>query len=599
MSDTWRIQTILNDQSAVTRPSVGSVGATVIRAPKGNAVPLFFAPGQEKRILNMFGTPSSSWPDIWEAIQYNKEFPLWISAPSADSYHGGLIVRPAGTQAFSGGVSTVASFTFSAFPQYEDMGTGDGSTTNFTFTVGNYTDYSAGTLEIVVDGTMENIVVSGSAPEVLTGDNGTGTFTEATGVVDYTLNTAPSSGEVIEVYYQLDISDAYFVLFDKSPSIDELAAKITHDGTYFVIDAARKSGLTYTQLAGYPKNGSIVDGTKDGFGATVFIDDLLADTDFVGGIANTAATFSSFVDDTDYVDFDGGSRGTTTITELTTGWDYFQQKRTYPVDIFFDTTAVSGISALFAVLRSTYQKYSAYLMPLANSAASEAVANKVIESVSSRGVYYYWNWARVRDSYNNSSFWTTLMGSVATKHAQMYNVYNGLAPAWIDENGHGGQISAGVIEMAYDPSEVELQAMDVGAVNPIVFDPQYGVMIVSQKTSLTSLSDYSYIGHSRTADYIIKNTLEQVLPYQIVKLNDADHRNRASIKASSILSPLGIAPVNLLREWVVICDETNNTDEVLNRREFLIEIRVKFTPFSESIKLIFTNVDQTTSVTGG
>jgi hypothetical protein len=189
------------------------------------------------------------------------------------------------------------------------------------------------------------------------------------------------------------------------------------------------------------------------------------------------------------------------------------------------------------------------------------------------------------------------MGRVATKHAQMYDVFNGLAPSWIDENGHGGQLGGNIIEMAYDPSETQKQTLsEDNQINPIEFNTQYGVMITAQRTSLTSLSDYSYINHSRTADYIILNVERQVLPYQITKLNDADHRNRARIKGDAIVSPLAGAPYNLLRSYAIKCDSENNTNQVLNRREFVFEIAVKFTPTSESIRFIFTNVDQTTSV---
>lgn len=597
MSDSWRITTLLNDQSSVVQPIIGSVGATVIRAPKGYSKPTFFTPGQEQRIINFFGTPSSTYPDIWEAIQYNQEFPLWVSAPSADSLHGGVVVRPSGTKAFVGGIASAENVTFSNFPQTEEFGTGDGSTATFLLTVSAFADYVGGSIEVIVDGAPENIAVSGTATETLTGDNGTGTFDTSNGALSYTFNTAPAEDAFIQVFYQLDFSDAYFVLFDKSPSADQFGVIVTHDGTNFSVDAYRKDGVNYDQITGYPKEASIVVGAKNGFGQNIFLDELFASNDFIGGVANTGATFTSFVDDTTQVDFAGGYRGTTSATELAEGWAYFQKTRTYQADVFFDPTADPSIPNVFNTLRNTHQKYSHYILPLPNEDSTAALATKNGYSISNRGISFYWNWARVRDVYNNSSLWTTLAGAVAKKHARMYDVYNGLAPSWIDDaGGHGGQISAGVLEMAYDPSETELQTLDRGSVNPIVLDPVYGSMIVSQRTSLTALSDYSYIGHSRTADYLIRNIIEQVLPFQITKLNDQAHRNRARIKGEAIITPLAAAPYNLLREFRVICDETNNTDEVLNARQFVYEVRIKFTPFSETIRFLFTNVDQTVSV---
>lgn len=596
MSDSWRIDVILNDQSAVTQASAGSVGATVIAAQKGAATPVFFAPGQEKRIRDMYGTPSSTYPQVWEAIQYNAEFPLWISAPSSNSKHGGVIVRPSGTESFAGGIPGAEDLSFSNFPQIEQDGVGDGSTTNFVYTIGNFADYKALSVDVLLGGVSENIVaVDNGATETLTGDNGSGTYTKATGVVDYTFNSAPGTGVTVEVSYDIDISDAYFVLFSKSPSADELAVQVSHNGTNFSVLAARKdSAGNYSTITGYPETVSIVEGTKDGFGSNIFVDEVFANTDFIGGKANTSATFTSFTNDSDYVDFDGGYRGTTSGSDLVEGWSYFQKKRKYPIDIFFDASADPLIPTTFNTLRNSYQKYSHYLLPLPREGASDAITTKQTYSVSNRGVSFYWNWGRVQNTYTGGSFWTTLMGRVAVKHGQMNDIFNGLQPAWIDENNHGGQLGGGILEMEYDPSEFELESLDQSAVNPIIFEPEYGVLIASAKTSLTSLSDYSYIGHSRSADYLIKNILEQALPAQLTKLNDQSHRTRVRLKADSIVRPVFAA--GLLREYLIICDETNNDDNVLQRREFVLDVGVKFTPFSETIRFVFTNVDQTTTV---
>lgn len=597
MSDSWRIDVILNDQSAVTQASIGSVGATVIKATKGSAVPTFFAPGQERRIRDMFGTPSPTYPEVWDAIQYNASFPMWISAPSSNSRHGGVVVRPGGTEAFAGGLPGAEDLTFSALPQIEQAGTGDGSTTNFTYTTGGLSDYVALSVDILLDGVSENVtaVDGGAGIENLTGDNGSGTYTVATGVVDYTFNAAPDSAETVEVRYDVDFSDAYFVLFSKSPSADEFATQITHNGTNFSVAVSRKdSAGNYKSLVGYPKTMSIIEGTKDGFGSNIFVDNLLADTDFIGGKANPNVTFTSFSDDVALVDFDGGARGTMAGTDLVTGWAYFQQKRKYAADIMFDASADPLIPDVFNTMRDSYQKFSHYVLPLPKQDSSPALSTKSGYSISNRGISFYWNWGRVQNQYTGGSFWSTLMGRAAIKHAQMFDTYNGLQPSWIDENGHGGQLGGGVLELAYDPSETALEALDQGAVNPIIFDPQNGVLLASAKTSLTSLTDYSYIGHSRLADYLIKNIQEQALPAQLTKLNDQDHRKRVSLKADSIVRPVFAS--GLLREYGVVCDETNNTDEVLQRREFVLDVAVKFTPFSETIRFVFTNLDQTTSV---
>ena len=602
MSDSWRIQTILNDTSSVVQSNVGSVGATVIKASRGPVVPVKINKGQTSRILDIFGPVSASYPGVWEAIQYAKKYPLWLAAPSTDGLYGGVMVTSAGTKTLHSGVSAIdsANFDFAAVPITETLGTGDGTTTNFTLTIAEDTIYVHQSLDILVNGTSITVSASDAEPEVLTSTDGSGTYTRATGVVDFTFDTAPASGASIQVSYDADYSaTAYMAFFSRDPQADYMSTMITqNDDDTFTVHLYKKSGSTYTEIQGSPFTVSTVTGAKDGFGKIIYAEDLFDGSDYVNTLVNSALPVASFTDDTTKVDFAGGVRGTTSSSEYTSSWNYFQQSRTYPADVFFDTTADSGIPDLFVTLRSTYQKYSAYLLPLPNDTLSNNITTKTGYSISDRGIYFYWNWFKVKDSDTTSSatFWTNLLGKVATKHADMYVVYNGLAPAWIDENGLGGQLSGGVLEAAYDPSESDLKLADTNQINPIILDPQYGVMITSDRTSLTSLSDYSYIPHSRTADWILKTIISQVLPYQLVKLNDNAHQTRVRTKAETILAPLVSPPYNLLEDFAVKCDDENNDATVKSLRQFVLSVAVKCTPTSEEIKFIFTNTEQGANV---
>lgn len=596
----WRVTVLEQNLSGTVLPQVGNDNATVIRASKGPLIPVYIDKGGEKRILNLFGKPSSTYPDVWDVIEANKKAGIWVSAPSKNGLYSGVLVTKTGTVALTSGQSTT-SIDFDAIPIEETVGTGDGSTATFVKTLTDKSFYVNQTLDIEVAGTSINVTASDAATELLTTspDVGTGTYVRATGVLTFTFTSIPTNGQAITVTYDTDRSaDVYMALFSRAPQDDDLSVQITEASAVFTIDAYKiNDDNEYEELPLSPYDVSLTPNTKDGFGANIYVDDVFEDDDFIIPVVNTDLTFTTFVDDVAKVDFAGGDRGDTiTITELTLGWAYFQQTTTYAADIFFDCTADSGIPAIFETLRGTYQKYSAYLLPLPNQAYATAIVTKSGYSVSNRGIYFYYNWGKARDIYNNSYLWSPLMGRIAGKHADMVDVYNGLAPSWIDENNHGGQLGSGIVEMAYDLSEAALEALDTSQINPIVFDNQYGVMIVSDRTSLTTLSDYSYIGHSRVADYCISNILNQALPFQLTKLNDTKHRVQVKSKCELIVNPLLNPFYGLLSEALVVCDSTNNTATELARREFVVEVYVKFTPFSETIKFIFTNVDQTTTV---
>jgi len=505
--NSWRLSVDELDRSSTIRGDAGSVGAMVITSAKGNTKPTYIAKGKEQRIIDLFGDPSSSYPNVLEALEYNKQDAIWVSAPyNADADLGGVLVSDAGSAALSSGIDPAVWPTFS-FPLVTD----------------------------------------------------------------------------------------HFVITSISPYTDDLGVIVTRNVTtgYWTI-ALYKDNVAGTPVLVYTKEVSLTVGEKDGFGKFMYIGSVFEDDDYIKVIVNPLSAVSTYTDDTTVTAFAEGSRGTApTITEWTAGWAYFQQANTYPADIFMDPSTDDGVPALFNTLRTTYQKYSSYLMPLPMTVtASNTIIAKDTLSINNRGLAFYWNHAKVKDVYSGQSFWTSQIGKIGTKFAQMVNIFNGGAPAWIDENGHGGQLGPGVIEMEYDPTEGDLQLLDEAGINPITSYPGYGVMITSQRTAQSpgSLSDTSWIAHSRLFDYLISNILSGVLVYQIVKLNDELHRRLAVAKGETLIDP--VVGSNLLTDYAIICNLNNNDDAALAARQFIYDVYVKVTPYSETIKLNFTSVGQ-------
>jgi hypothetical protein len=512
-SNSWRLSVLEKDRSSTVRGEASNVGAMVIRASKGTTKPIKISVGQEQRIIDLFGKPSSSYPDVWEAIQYNYQDDIWISAPYADdALLGGVLIKDLGTEA----------------------------------------------------------VAAGQDPD--------------------TVST-----------YSFNSDDEYMAIFSKSPHTDDLAIQVTYNSSNdrFTISLYKTEdgGTTYSLLETYTV--SVTEGTLDGFGKNIYVEEVLENNDYIQVVVNSGAdTSNGFVDDASKVAFVGGDRGSAiTVTELTTGWNYFQKIHSYPAKIFMDPTSVDGVQDIFVTLRNTYQKYAFYIFALPGAEdVDDAITTFEGYGLNNSGLAAYWNRGKVKDTYNNSSFWTSLIGPIGAKLAAMDNIFNGGAPAWRDENNHGGQLSAGIIELEYDPTESQLESLDQAGINPIVFYPGYGYMIASHRTcqSPNNLSDNSWIAHRRLFDYIISNILNQVLTYQIVKLNDELHRRLAVSKGITIMDP--ILSAGLLSDYIIQCDRNNNTDKMLAQRKFIYTVALKVTPYSEEVVLEFINVGQNTEV---
>jgi hypothetical protein len=604
----FRLTTNIQDRSQKTSPQIGETCATVIRSLRGSLTPTKFIRGNKNRILQTYGDYSSSYPDVWDAVEANKKADIWISAPSKNGLYGGVLITKTGSEPLVSGISSISGLNFAAIVWEESIGTGDGLTVHFTKTVDDFAHYTKQTVSIFVAGVTQNVAATDATTEVLstTPAVGSGTFIRATGVLDFTF-TAPATpvlGAAITVKYTVSrINDVYFALFNTAPQADNKADKITFANSIFSTELYEKIESEYYAINGSPFEISLTLNAKNGYGKNIYIEEVLRNNPLFAYKVNTALTVSTFVNDAAKVDFAGGNRGVAiTLTELTLGWDLYKNTNTYPADIYFDCTADAGIPALADALVSPTAKLanrSFFILPTPQALASATIATVNGYSINNNNIAFYWNCGYAIDDLAGSRLLTPLMGRVAGKYADMKDVYNGLNPSSVQDGVHNGQLGSGILEMLYDigADSVTLENMDNANINCIVNDFNYGVMIVSHKTHQTIKSDYSNIGHARLRNYILSNIESQVLPFQIAALNDVTHRAVVKGLAEQIVNPLAGPPLNLLRQVLVVCDETNNTDEVMALEQFILTLKIKFTAFSNYIILNFVNTNQSTDIT--
>lgn len=613
----YRVTTTFKDYSDAINAYVGAVQGSVIKAGKGPNIPSFFEKGSIQKVLNTFGYPSSTYPGIQDAIDAIQQSGIWLASPTgANAKYGGVLVTTAGTVALTKGL-TSKSVTFSAIPWQGAVGTGDGSTTVFSVTLPDYADYVNQSIDIEVGGVSIEVTATDAEPEVLSGTGLTsGSYTRATGALELTFSSAPTTGDAIVATYTVDKSDiAYMALLDAYPQTDDLKVKLTMQTKLedvSGVETAVDTGIwsmniyrldlegVYTEIQNSPIQISATTNKKNDAGQNVYATTVLDESLLFYPVVNTALTYSISTDDSTPVLLVGGSRGDAVsgsdfATIYTT---YFSDGGQYPVNIFFDSTGESEVATAFETLRGTYQTRARYLLPVANQSATSTLADvtSARNSVKDRGIYYYaLTWGTHRDLYQGQNFVCSNMGLVAQKHVSSINYnYGAGSVMWLDDvNGVGGQLGSGIVKLSYNATETQLQAFDQAHINPVVMDPLYGPTIKSQRTTYQGTGDYTYIPHSSLADSIISLIETQVIPPQIGKPNDAIHRQRVWAQTNALMQIVD----PYLSEWVVLCSSDNNPDSILTARKFVLTIGVKYTPTSEFIDLIFVNGPQGLSIT--
>ena len=396
-----------------------------------------------------------------------------------------------------------------------------------------------------------------------------------------------------------------FSFFTRSPyndSFKQLAAKISNVGgrKYRMLLYDKLGTNQYRYITQYDFS---LDKEVNNFGASIYIMDVFRNNPYVVPYVNPAYTgpAAPIPSNTDeIVEFSGGNRGSALQTvDYQYGWDFFKKIATFPAKLLMDVYAKSASATAIRNIIKDYQKYSFGLTAVPfGLEVPEAIAYRKALNIDFDGMALYYGWVKIKDTYNDAETWTTGIGKVGRKLAEMIDVYDALSPAGTDESGLGGQLNSGfqitAVERELSDADPglgsDLEMLDQNQINPIINDLAYGPLIYGDKTLQIELSDTSYIGTRRVYNVIIENILRQVLRRQEFKNNDFRHRAQAQSRTEDIVSQ--IKADQYIRDVAVQCDEFNNDQDVLNARQFVLDVAIQATPNSQGNTLNFIRVSQ-------
>jgi hypothetical protein len=382
---------------------------------------------------------------------------------------------------------------------------------------------------------------------------------------------------------------------------DDLRATVSHtSGQIFSLALEQKKEGVYESINTYEYS---TKREKNGFGKSIYIDDVFENNAFVIPKLNSAygitdTTFSGFVNTT--VAFAGGARGATPAnSDIVAAWEFAKLPNKYEAKIMMDV--FGGQAGTINGIVQTYQPYSFGISVIPFGQATDTAGLVSYRSglgLDTDDVALYTNWTKIVDTYNDSFAWISNIGGIGGKYVDCNDSFNFASPAGIDENGFGGQLADyQVVDTEFDFTEFtggDTQTLDQNQINPFIFDNDYGLMAKGDRTLQVSNSDTSYIGTRRGYNVIIENVSNQILKKQVFKVNDVNHRERAKLQTDNYLEP--IASAGWIRGYRNVCDTSNNTDLILEQRKFVLTTYIQVTPNSQETELKFVRVGQTVDV---
>ena len=176
--------------------------------------------------------------------------------------------------------------------------------------------------------------------------------------------------------------------------------------------------------------------------------------------------------------------------------------------------------------------------------------------------------ARVYDKYNDAFIDIPSSGHVAGLLANTDNV----ADAWFSPAGFNRGQLLGVTRINFNPKQAERDTLYKARVNPIVAFPGEGTVLFGDKTLLAKPSAFDRI-NVRRLFIVLEKSISTAAKFQLFEFNDeftrAQFRNLVEPFLREVKGRRGIT------DFKVVCDETNNTGDVIDRNEFVADIFIK------------------------
>ncbi len=293
----------------------------------------------------------------------------------------------------------------------------------------------------------------------------------------------------------------------------------------------------------------------------------------------SAAAGTTFTDVTavSSVSLQSGSDGSAaTIGQKKTAYEKFKDSETVDVGLIIagsgDKTHIENLIAIAEDRKDAVVFASPERSDVVNVANANTQKDNVIgffnQINSSSYVVFDSGYKYMYDRYADLYRYVPLNGDLAGLAART----DLIADSWFSPAGLNRGIIRGVVKLAFNPTKTQRDELYRARVNPVATFPGQGTVLFGDKTGLSAPSAFDRI-NVRRLFIVLEKAIATASKFQLFEFNDeftrANFRNIVEPFLREVQGRRGIT------DFLVVCDETNNTGEVIDRNEFVAEIFIK------------------------
>ena len=143
---------------------------------------------------------------------------------------------------------------------------------------------------------------------------------------------------------------------------------------------------------------------------------------------------------------------------------------------------------------------------------------------------------------------------------------------WFSPAGTARGSVLNAIKLAYNPTKSQRDVLYSNRINPVIFSPGDGIILFGDKTGLARASAFDRI-NVRRLFLFLEDAISAAAKDQLFEFNDEITRTNFV----NIVEPFlrDVQAKRGITDYVVVCDQTNNTAAVIDANEFVADIFIK------------------------
>ena len=425
---------------------------------------------------------------------------------------------------------------------------------------------------------------------------------------DYTSNTIQRYWEFFNALESAPGQSDYVTINGNTSANDELHVVVVDDGGGF-------TGTPGTVLEVY-KGLSRATDAKNNDGSTNYYKDVINDAsqyiwwanDRASAASNTSINIASANTSAPAnmkmrFGSDGQNEEIASLSILGAAYDLFASPEDIDISLVMQGKPIGGSTVVNGETISKYQLAN-YIIDNICEVRKDCIAlvspdiSKVLNNVGREAVSLK-NWrGAVRntsyavldsgykyqyDRYNDIYRWIPLNGDIAGLCVRTDNTND----AWWSPAGFNRGNIKNVVKLSWNPRKAERDILYSNGVNPVVTFPGQGTVLFGDKTLQAKPSAFDRI-NVRRLFIVLEKAISTSAKFSLFEFNDAftraQFKNLVTPYLRTIQGRRGIT------DFLVVCDETNNTPQIIDTNQFVGDIYIKPARSINFIQLNFVAV---------